>query len=1241
MKSTNPIRRRRAVLRAAQLNIEGLERRRLLSTINWTNKGTGSGAGDTDDFNAIYGSNATVARNITQRAIDDWERVIVDFNYPGGGNTYSLQVFGTAFSGGLRGQTDWPATNANEQPTSTRIQMDDNGGGSGWWFDPDIGNATVPDDAEFTSLVTPFAADNVGTMVGRDFYRTMIHEIGHAMGILRRGNGDYAIESFMAFAGTDPLDGSESLYTVNFGGGAAEYTMTTSGGGHLFEGGGTYSGPTHPNEGMNAGRAIPQTRRNLISDTAAELLRDAYGYTIRLPSTLNTFYANLDTVTNTVTVQGDAGTAVDNIDLEVDGTAMSFEVNGTDEVIEGAQFTVINVNGNGGNDDIDVDELLSGKTVSVNGGDGNDNISVAQELGDIDTNLLSNVTLNGGAGTDTVVLNDFGDGVGSDIYTISEANIIKGATRTVAYSSIDRLTITGSPSASTYTISSTWSTTDYVLTGGAGSDDFIFGTGLGFTTTDANVTVNGGGGVDSITVDDSSESLSRNYSGGSTSLSRSSSTGFINWSSIEDITLNAGTAGDTGQFGGVLSSATLRINGNNGGDLFEFGTDLDTNFLGSLIVNGGLGTDSITFDDVADTLDDNYNINTSAGTFTKSSMSNTLNFFGFEDVTLEASDANNNINIERNSSGISLTVDGNAGNDSFVNTIQDINTNFTGPVTIVGGLGSDSLTLTDTGDLSATAYTLTNNSFQVTGGILSSVLTYGSLESFNFTASDEPTLINVNSASAAVDYVINAGDGNDTIDFGNGDFDSNISSIVTVVGGAGVDRVRIDDTTDTLADTYTISGGSFAKPSSIGGVNWAGFLIGTVNIEQFVLDANADNNTINLNSLGGRTFLLPPNPPIENPVAATINAGSGNDTIVIGGTNGVIESLVGSVVINGEIGVDTVRANDINDAGTDTYTVGNDSLSKTGHPYNYTFETTETFILDANNSANNISVSTGLADTINWVINASQGADSIVMSSGPETTTLNGGDGADTIRVDGNASGTFVTVDGGPQLDAVVVNSDAAGLAGVAFAVDQDLFDLTLAAGGRARLNAGDRLVTVGTLNISNASNTFLDITDGTVVNTYSGGSPAATIRSRITTGRNGGLWNGPGIRTSLGTENFGIGHAETADLSVTFPFNFAGLALDNTTHIIRYTRNGDTNLDRTVGFIDLVNLSRNYNQSPRSWVNGDLDYNNAVDFLDLVTLARNYNLPFSSVAIEASGTARADTSARSVLSSRSDDVIW
>src|SRR5262245_43098771 len=72
------------------LRFETMESRRLLSVINWSNEG--NAGNDSDGFNAVFGANAAQARLIVERAILDWEEVIVDFHHTGGGNTYSLQV---------------------------------------------------------------------------------------------------------------------------------------------------------------------------------------------------------------------------------------------------------------------------------------------------------------------------------------------------------------------------------------------------------------------------------------------------------------------------------------------------------------------------------------------------------------------------------------------------------------------------------------------------------------------------------------------------------------------------------------------------------------------------------------------------------------------------------------------------------------------------------------------------------------------------------------------------------------------------------------------------------------------------------------------------------------------------------------------------------------------------------------------------------------------------------------------
>src|SRR5688572_5163776 len=143
------------------------------------------------------------------------------------------------------------------------------------------------------------------------------------------------------------------------------------------------------------------------------------------------------------------GSDADVIDLELDGTAMSFEVNGTDETIEGAEFNAITVNAGAGADDVDVDQVLSGKTVVVNGEGGADFINIAQQFGDIDGDVLSDMTADGGAGSDTLTFNDVNDPFGADTYTIT-APAVRTGSRTVTHSLFETVRLTGSNQVSTY-----------------------------------------------------------------------------------------------------------------------------------------------------------------------------------------------------------------------------------------------------------------------------------------------------------------------------------------------------------------------------------------------------------------------------------------------------------------------------------------------------------------------------------------------------------------------------------------------------------------------------------------------------------------------------------------------------------------------------------------------------------------------------------------------------------------------
>jgi hypothetical protein len=177
------------------LGIERLERRDL-PAIMWANEFVTSGP---DDANFdTYQTNEVIARDIVHRAITDWNAVLTNFNYAEDtdanpinnlNNTFNLKLLVQPLATGIRGDADITSFNVNGAPKGATVRLDDNGGGKGWFFD-----ATPNDDAEFTAIVNSGAAGtgtafqasfidvNTATSCYNDFYRTIVHEIGHGLG---------------------------------------------------------------------------------------------------------------------------------------------------------------------------------------------------------------------------------------------------------------------------------------------------------------------------------------------------------------------------------------------------------------------------------------------------------------------------------------------------------------------------------------------------------------------------------------------------------------------------------------------------------------------------------------------------------------------------------------------------------------------------------------------------------------------------------------------------------------------------------------------------------------------------------------------------------------------------------------------------------------------------------------------------------------------------------------------------
>jgi len=114
---------------------------------------------------------------------------------------------------------------------------------------------------------------------------------------------------------------------------------------------------------------------------------------------------------------------------------------------------------------------------------------------------------------------------------------------------------------------------------------------------------------------------------------------------------------------------------------------------------------------------------------------------------------------------------------------------------------------------------------------------------------------------------------------------------------------------------------------------------------------------------------------------------------------------------------------------------------------------------------------------------------------------------------------------------------------------------------------------------------------------------------------RNNGAWNMPGITSTAAKnaspQNKGLGvisgaNFQSANGGAGALFN--GRTVAGTDTLIKFTFNGDTDLNGVVNFDDYARTDSGFNNNRTGWFNGDFDYNGVVNFDDygLIDLAFN-----------------------------------
>jgi len=764
--------------------------------------------------------------------------------------------------------------------------------------------------------------------------------------------------------------------------------------------------------------------------------------------------------------------APDSVTLEGSAAADSFVV--ASQEGEGVDFVGIQNSVDLGIEQSDTDDLL---TIRGNGGDDS-----------IDAHLLEafliNLRLEGNDGADRIIGSQFADvidgGAGSD--TISGE---KGVDIFVAFAGPDtdvdtllerrdadytltdhELTISNATLvAETEQLTDAFGNPVFdrvVLIGGPGANAFAVSQWTGHVTLDGEeggdaytIELNGAGssviiiedsgmaGTDIVTVQGTDGADVFVLTGDTLTLGTATET--LHYSGLEAFTLES--FGDDDVITILQTHAGLvTVNTGDGNDTVTVvaisgSTTIDTGAGADVVVVNGPGVGAALAiedtDGVAFGLDFSAETADLSGTLTSTQITGlglggAISYAGVSALGITLGSGNDTFNVQSTHASTPTTLDAGPGNDTINvgslapdagGTVNDIS----GPLTVNGQGGSDTLNVDDTGDMTPNTGTLTATTLAglgMLGGI-----TYGTLESVNIGLGSGDDTLNVQSIDATTPTTLNAGLGNDTVNIGSlaGTVNA-IGAPLTVNGQGGSDTLNVDDTGDTEANTGTLTATTLTGLGMLRGITYGtlesvnialgsggdSFTIASTHEGETTLNGNAGTDTVNVRTTGGAT---------------TVNAGSENDTVNVGSLAGTVNGIGAPLTVNGGDGSDTLNVDDTGDTTANTGTLTATTLAGLGMLGGITYGTLESVNIALGSGGDSFTIASthGGATTLG----SNAGADTVNVQTIGGATTVNAGSENDAINVGSlapaangtvNGIGALLTVNGGDGSDTLNVD---------------------------------------------------------------------------------------------------------------------------------------------------------------------------------------------------------------------------
>jgi len=591
----------------------------------------------------------------------------------------------------------------------------------------------------------------------------------------------------------------------------------------------------------------------------------------------------LSAIQAAVSVDGESGSDLLRVNDPASGAARTYTVTttsvkptgGFDVSYAGTESVALTAGGLA--DTFNVQSTALGTAMTINEGAGNDTANVGSTANTLD-DIQGVLSLNGQAGVDSLNLRDQGSSAGQS-YTLTSGKLTRSGGVLTGYSGMESLELDAGAFDDNVAVQSTAAATPINLNTGAGGDTVSLGNAAHSLDGIASlVTVNGQAGTDAVVLDDSGDANGNTYVITSSDVTRDG-TRVLSYAGAESLTLLADNFADTATVQSTLAATPVALSMGGGNDVINVGRANSLDLIkGAVKVDGQAGADTLS---LLDSGNNNGNAYTVTATAVVSSEGPSVTYAGAENLFLNAPNFLNIIAVRSTSAkttvtgglGVDLVLVGSAGN-----SMDDIK----GTLVLNTGAGADQVTLADNGDADANSYTVTATSVSRSGA---APIFYAGAESLTVSAGAQNDTFVVQATSATTPVTLGLGGGNDTVTLGNASKSlDGILSTVSVVGQTGADAVVLDDSGDTSPNSYVIT----SKDVTRNGLKVLSY--GT-DLESLTLLAGAVSDTIAVQSTQAVTPVV-------------VQAGSGNDTITVGGTNA--SALLGAVTVDGQAGSDTL-----------------------------------------------------------------------------------------------------------------------------------------------------------------------------------------------------------------------------------------------------------------------------------------------------------------------------------------------